>query len=235
METDAPKKETNPAVETESGKMEDRVAAPAGNGTEASVPEITAGTPADQEPVVEGAGKYLDPYLEAGRMMNEIQKQILMITETQDRNHQDMVQLHKDFYQSMQVQNSMQEELEKHRAGLFRQLLEPVLTAIGRIYNDNIVNLEKIEEPKLWKNFKYLFDDLEQVLTENGVEVYVSGPGASFSPKYCKIRNKIPTVDKALHGKVIKSYNKGFHTGPKVLAPELVDVYIFDTNTGKEE
>jgi molecular chaperone GrpE (heat shock protein) len=235
METDAPKKEMDPAAETGFDKTESGAAAPAGNETEASVPGTTAEASPDQEPVVEYGGKGIDPYLEAGRMMNEIQKQILMITETQDRNHQDMIQLHRDFYQSMQVQNSMQEELEKHRAGIFRQLLDPVLTAIARIYNDNMVNLEKIEDPKLRQNFKYLFDDLEQVLTENGIEVYVSGPEASFSPKYCKIRNKIPTSDKALHGKVIKSYNKGFYTGPRVLAPEFVDVYVFDANTGKEE
>jgi molecular chaperone GrpE (heat shock protein) len=176
-----------------------------------------------------------DHYGEFSCLMNEIHKQILMITEAQDRNDQYLTQMHKDFYQFMRIQDSMQEELEGYRAGLFRQLLDPVLSTIGRVYNDNIVNVEKIEDAKLRKNFSCLFDDLEQILTENGVDIHTSTPGESFSAKYCRVKNKIPTEEKGLHGKIIKSYNKGFHIGPRVLAAENVDVYVYDRKTEKEE
>jgi molecular chaperone GrpE (heat shock protein) len=187
---------------------------------------MSAGTPADQESKPEEGIPV--PNRESDHLMSEIQKQVLMITE-------DMKQLHRDFYQFMQIQDKMQEELEKHRRGLFQQLLDPVMKTIGRIYNDNIINLERIEDVKLRKNFGCLFDDLEEILIENGVEVYVSENGKPFSPRYCRVKKKIPTDNRELHGTVVKSYSKGYYIGPRVLAPESVDVYVFNGNTVKEE
>jgi molecular chaperone GrpE (heat shock protein) len=218
--------EMNPELDAETSEKEAAGSTP--DETKPEAPGFNSETNAKPEVEVP------DPRGEAGRLMNEIQKQILMITEAQDRNDQDMKQIHRDFYQFMQIQDKMQEELEKHRGGLFQQLLDPVLKTIGRIYNDNIVNVEKIEDVKLRKNFSCLFDELEQILIENSVEVYVSESGKPFSPKYCRVKNKIPTSDKGLHGTVIKSYSKGFHIGPRILAPENVDVYVFDSSTGKE-
>jgi molecular chaperone GrpE (heat shock protein) len=224
METDTPEKSAENEVSP---------------GAEAILPQSEDLGPSREAPVPEAAPVELGDVPvhsdEFGPMMNEIQKQILMIARSQDRNDQKLTQIDKDFYQFIKIQDGMQEELEKHRAGLFRQLLDPLLSTIGRIYNENIVNVEKIEDAKLRKNFKYLFEELEQVLTENGVEVYTSAPGDSFSAKYCRIQKKIPTDKKEFHGKVKESHNKGFHIGPRVLAPENVDVYVFDSTTKKEE
>ncbi|AEF81314.1 nucleotide exchange factor GrpE [Leadbettera azotonutricia] len=186
------------------------------------------------EPALE-APQNSAPYEECARLMNEIQNQILMITSAQDKNDQDMIQIHRDFAAFMRIQDNMQAELEQHRSGLFRQLLDPVLSAISRIYADYANNLERLEDQKLRKNFGNMFGDIEQLLTENGVESYLSVIGGQVSKRYSRIRGKVPTADKELHGTVVKSYNTGFHIGPRVLVPEAVDVYFFDSTITKEE
>jgi molecular chaperone GrpE (heat shock protein) len=163
-----------------------------------------------------------------------IQEQVLdkisLLTQAHERNDKEFTQVHRDFVEFMRIQDSMQAELEQHRSNLFRQLFDPILSAIAHIYADYIGNVGKIDDPKLRNNMSNMFDDIEQILTENGVEAHISTVGEQVSKRFSRIRDKVSTANKELHGTVIRSHNTGFHIGPRVLVPENVDVYIFDAN-----
>jgi molecular chaperone GrpE (heat shock protein) len=184
--------------------------------------------PIPDEPVAVDTFKPSMTYKEVGNIVSEIQKRIGMIVENQDRERDEVRDMHRELASSLRREDKMQEELEKHRKGLFQQLLVPFLSSLGKIYNDYMGALERIEDPKTQKTFRYLLDDLEQLMMDNGVDVYTSNIGDPCSPKYCVVREKTATNDKALHRIIIKSHNKCFFIGPKVLVSENVDVYVYD-------
>jgi molecular chaperone GrpE (heat shock protein) len=168
-------------------------------------------------------------------MMNEIQRQILMITENQDHNGQELKNLYNNYSNILRLHDKAAEELDRHRKGLYRQLLDPVLIALARIYIDYLDNIERLnaeqlEDPRLKKNFSNMFEDILQLVEENDVETYVSKTGDKWSPKFCKIGKKTDAAEKEQHGIVIKSIKPGFHIGNRVLIPENVEVYIFNNN-----
>jgi molecular chaperone GrpE (heat shock protein) len=175
------------------------------------------------------------PFETCARMMNEISRQILMITENQDRNSQELKNLYNNYTSILRMHDKTAEELEQHRKGLYRQLLDPVLIILARIYIDYLGNMERLnaeqlEDTKLKKNFSNMFDDILQLLEENDVETYVSKEGDQYSPKFCKIVKKTDAAEKERHSMVKESKSPGFRIGNRVLIPENVEVYIFNSN-----
>jgi molecular chaperone GrpE (heat shock protein) len=221
--------------------------------------EAPTNPPPDSESPVTtpaSAGPAEDPVEACKRMMDDISRQILMITENQDRNEAelknlnamfidaDYKKLNKGYFDILRLYDKAQEELDQLRKGLYRQLLEPLLITLARIYVDYLGNLERIKDPKqesaeiseedvqkhfkrLKNNFSNMFDDFLQLLEENDVEKYESKIGDRYSPKFCKVTVKIETADKEQHGAVAKSLSPGFYIGNRVLLPEQVEVYVF--------
>jgi molecular chaperone GrpE (heat shock protein) len=197
----------------------------------------TAPDPDDtaRPPSPESGGPVESPFEACERMMNEIHRQILMITENQDRNGQELKNLYSNYSNILRLHDKTAEELDQHRQGLYRQLLDPVLSGLARIYIDYLGNLERLEredlkDTRLTNNFSNMFGDLLQLLEENDIEIHVSKIGDKYSPKFCKIGKKAQAAEREQHGTVVKSISPGFHIGNRVLVPENVEVYIFNNN-----
>jgi molecular chaperone GrpE (heat shock protein) len=206
---------------------------PVESGEEPSAVPVPGG-PANSPPPESGSPR--EPLFEVcERMMNEISSQIRMIAENQDRCGHELKNLYNNYTSILRIHDKAAEELERHRKGLYRQLLDPMLIALAKIYIDYLdsmerLNAEQLGDPRLKKNFANMFDDILQILAENDVEIYVSKAGDKWSPKFCKIGKKTPAAEKEKHGTVIQSISPGFHIGNRVLIPENVEVYIFNNN-----
>ncbi|MDR0663163.1 MAG: nucleotide exchange factor GrpE [Spirochaetaceae bacterium] len=196
-------------------------------------PDAVPGHNGPPQPELESPGE--SSFEVCGRMMNEISRQILMITENQDRSGEELKNLYNSYTSILRLHDKAAEELEQHRKGIYRQLLDPMLIALARIYIDYLGNMERLneeqlEDTRLKKNFSNMFDDILQILAENDVETYVTKAGDKWSPKFCKIGKKTDTSEEYQHGAVIQSISPGFHIGNRVLIPENVEVFIFNNN-----
>jgi molecular chaperone GrpE (heat shock protein) len=204
----------------------------------AGIPADTAAEPAgdpEYPPPTESGSPRESPFEVCERMMNEISRQILMITENQDRNGQELKNLYNSYTGILRLHDKAAEELERHRKGLYLQLLDPLLIALARIYIDYLgnverLNAEQLEDQRLKNNFSNMFDEILQILEENDVKTHVTKAGEKWSPKFCKIGKKTPAAEKEQHGTVIQSISPGFYIDNRVLMPESVDVYIFTNN-----
>ncbi|GHV93998.1 hypothetical protein AGMMS50293_03180 [Spirochaetia bacterium] len=205
-------------------------AGPAAEPAAAPIPDSAVHPPS---PESDSPGE--SPFETCERMMNEISRQILMITENQDRNAQELKNLYTNYSSILRIHDKTADELDRHNKGLYRQLLDPILLGLARIYIDYLGNVERLkveqlEDPRLKDNFSNMFEDIKQLLNENDVETYESKAGDKYSPKFCKIVDKTQVSEKEQHGTVIKSRSPGFHIGNRVLIPENVEVYIFNNN-----
>jgi molecular chaperone GrpE (heat shock protein) len=197
--------------------------------------QATAPDDTVRPPFPESGGHVESPFETCERMMNEISRQILMITENQDRNEQELKNLYNNYSSILRMHDKMAEELDQHRQGLYRQLLDPVLSGLARIYIDYMGNIERLEreeleDTRLTNNFSNMFGDILQLMEENDIEIYASNIGDKYSPKFCKIGKKTQASEQEQHGTVVKSISPGFHIGNRVLVHENVEVYIFNNN-----
>jgi molecular chaperone GrpE (heat shock protein) len=123
-----------------------------------------------------------------------------------------------------------QAELDMFREGLGRNAVAGILKSIADYYSQYI-EVSKSDDPvKVKKCFLSLLDDLLQLLQENGVKEHKSEVGDVYETKYCKISEKVPTIDLDLKDKVIESKSIGLYLDKSVLIPELVKIYVYDKN-----
>lgn len=129
----------------------------------------------------------------------------------------------------IQVRQNMQKELEDAKKKLSGDIFVPLLKEIAELYvewSDVIDELEGVPKRKV----AGIFEVLEEILEENGCVLGTSEIDSKRRTKYSKLKNKVPTSDKAKHETIAKSYNPWIVKEPFVLYPEYVDVYVFDPN-----
>ncbi|MCD7892216.1 MAG: hypothetical protein LUG60_00815 [Erysipelotrichaceae bacterium] len=161
------------------------------------------------------------------------------IAKNQERNRNLLTQYIKqnaEFQQ--QVRIDMNKENESLKKEILGERLDPLLKAIATVYGDyyRLLDENATEDKNYQKQVLFMFESIEDVLSEYGCEFNTTDPGEERSPKSTKIRNPmIPTADQSLHRTVIQSFNPSISKGKKVLYPEYVSIYKYDETLVKEE
>ena len=191
---------------------------------EAPAPELSSDAPAEDRPVeatqeeqVEDNGaealtlEKLDSIVEStGRIQNEVREMRKLY--------------HNEFAGRLQ---SMQEELDKYHEVERGRMFDGILGEVAKLYSDNYTLVDKIEDPKLQKQLKYLFLDMLQLLESNGVCTQKSEVGDKRNTKFCHVIERVPTNELEKHDTVAQSRGIGFYIENRPLIKEMVDVYIY--------
>ena len=174
------------------------------------------------------------PECPAGPSLQEVleaQKQLLQKVEVLQALFQSRI-LHTDHEEK--IVDQMHHELQKHREGLYAQLVRPILLDVIQV-RDSIRRMAAVylERPagqqdipnKIFAGYAL---DLQDILERNEVEVYDTAPGEPFAPLRQRVVKKVPTGEEELHGKVAASLSDGYSYNGRTLSPEKVAVYTYE-------
>ena len=159
------------------------------------------------------------PECPAGPSLQEVleaQKQLLQKVEELQALFQSRI-LHTDHEEK--IVDQMHHELQKHREGLYAQLVRPILLDVIQV-RDSIRRMAAVylERPA----------GQQDILERNEVEVYDTAPGEPFAPLRQRVVKKVPTGEEELHGKVAASLSDGYSYNGRTLSPEKVAVYTYE-------
>lgn len=194
----------------------------------------------------------------------ELIEQIGMVAKNQDRNDRQITQsLRENANFQIQVRQGMQKELDEYKRNESKEVFAPILEALATVYIeyqtvfnkkmkpvlniDKTTNLENDLEKKenvapesqdlieVRKNLESMFEDIREILEDNGAEIVKSEVGEKRKPRLCKIIHKISTAQEEKHNTIAKSIRDGVVLGRQILCNEYVDVYIYDKGLLKNE
>lgn len=130
--------------------------------------------------------------------------------------------------------DQMHKELQKYKDDIYSQVLRQVLLDIIEV-RDSILRitdfyLKKPEGERDIPNetFAGYALDIQDILEKNGVEIYESSPGDSFSPVKQRVIKKIVTGNSELHGKVAESLSCGYDYNGRTISAEKIAVYYYE-------
>ena len=128
-----------------------------------------------------------------------------------------------------QVREGMQSDLNELKKQVSGEQFTPILKEIATTYVEfqSILDDETISGPSK-KNLRALFEQLEDILSDYGAEVFRSEIGSLRQTKTCKVIEKIPTGQQEKHNTIAKSRKPGVVRDRLVLYPEFVDVFVYD-------
>ena len=129
-------------------------------------------------------------------------------------------------------------ELQKYKADLYKKMLLPIVNDLIRFIEREERNLHFLKENppsigKLIDRFFDLFDDMRDILYNQGIDAYKE-EGDIFDPKRQKIIKKIITDDSNKDKKVANHRNWGYEWDGKIIKPEGVDLFIYKENYDEE-
>ena len=135
--------------------------------------------------------------------------------------------------------NKLHAELQTYKDNLANSLREPMLTDLIMLVTQLDREIKKYEEntdgmnpTAMLENFRSIPEYIDDLLKRQGVEVYSTEPGAEFDAIRHKGKNRIETPDKTKERTVARSLLSGYEFGGKILAKELVDVYVHGSEAG---
>lgn len=130
--------------------------------------------------------------------------------------------------------SQMHKELQKYKDDIYSQVLRQVLLDIIEV-RDSILRitgfyLKKPEGERDIPNetFAGYALDIQDILEKNGVEIYESSPGDSFSPVKQRVIKKIVTENSELHGKVAESLSCGYDYNGRAISAEKIAAYYYE-------
>lgn len=137
----------------------------------------------------------------------------------------------------------MYSELQKHKAGLFSEMVKPLLREIIDVRESMLKavakyqNEEEKNSEKILAEFKsYADDDILSLLENYGVEVYQSEPGNDFSATKQRLRKPfVKTTEAKLQGKIAESLSSGYTYNGQTIYGEWVKRYIYEVTEQREE
>ncbi len=136
-----------------------------------------------------------------------------------------------------QVRTDMNKENETLKKEILGERLDPLLKGIATVFGEyySLLEDDATEDKKYQIRVRYMFESLEDVMSEYGCEFNTSKVGEERSPRTTKIRQPLQlTGDPSLHRTIIKSFNPSISKGKKVLCPEFVSIYKYDESLAKE-
>lgn len=180
--------------------------------------------------------KLSDGIISVQQAVESAKAQVSAIAETESRILTEVHEMHKLYHNEFAGRlKSMQDELERYRKVESGRAFDDILSAIARIYGNNETLADEVDDAKAKKNIRYLLMDLEDLLDSYGMSKLRSEVGDKRNTRHCQVLNRIPTDDPTKHDTIAKSYNSGFYIGNRTVIKEVVDVYVYEAPTAKED
>ena len=152
------------------------------------------------------------------------------LMEKLDRSDRQLAQcLRENASFQVQVRQGMQHDLDVLQKQVSGEQFTPLLKEIAQVYSEYQFLLEEESlSGKARSSLQSLFDTLEDLLLDYDAEVQRTGIGQVRPARTCRIAEKHPTGDESLHNTIAACHKPGVVRGRLVLAPEVVDVYVYD-------
>ena len=134
-----------------------------------------------------------------------------------------------------QVREGMQSDLNELKKQVSGEQFTPILKEIATTYVEyqSILDDETISN-RSRKNIQALFEQLEDILSDYGAEVFRSEIGSVRQARICKVIERIPTGQQEKHNTIAKSRKPGVVRDRLVLYPEFVNVFVYDPALAEE-
>ena len=171
-----------------------------------------------EEEVTALTKQQMEMQMQITNMNNNIAKQTGLLTRCLNENEKFQIQVRQNMYQEL-------EQLKKQVDGGH---LIPILNAIADLYSEyhSILFLEDLPE-RTQNNLEAMFDQLQELLEENGAEIFQSKVGDQRANRRCRVISTIPTSNPELHNTIAAVKRCGVMLGTQVLTREWVDVYVY--------
>jgi len=138
--------------------------------------------------------------------------------------------------------DDLHKSLQEYREGLVKKYLHRIVTDIIKIVDDmrkftsHYKDQPASEETsaKLHKYIENIASDLEDLFAWEGV-VPFNSEGETFDPSRQRILNKIETDDPEKDKTVAERLRPGYEWDGKIIRPEMVSVYIYQTESTAED
>lgn len=123
--------------------------------------------------------------------------------------------------------DKLYKERDEYKNDLYGKLLKPFIMGSIGIINDLRLYVSKMDTYDVARSLNYLKtlpDDIEELLENNGVELY-SEESETFNPRTQRAKKIVPTEDASLNNTIAERIEKGYSWNGVVLRPEMVAVY----------
>lgn len=123
--------------------------------------------------------------------------------------------------------DKLYKERDEYKNDLYGKLLKPFIMGSIGIINDLRLYVSKMDTYDVERSLNYLKtlpDDIEELLENNGVELY-SEESETFNPRTQRAKKIVPTEDASLNNTIAERIEKGYSWNGVVLRPEMVAVY----------
>lgn len=130
------------------------------------------------------------------------------------------------------VVDRLHAELQEYKQDLLLNVLRPVFVDLIQLHDDvgKIAEAQTAatdavpESPRLLDLTRVVQQGIEDILYRQGVEPY-SHDGETFDPRRQRAVSTVPTDDPDRNKRIAVRHRKGFHSGEKIIRPEVVSVY----------
>ena len=127
--------------------------------------------------------------------------------------------------------NKLHNELDYYKKGTADRFTDQLMKAVIKVRKDmgrqlSAPDFETMPADDLRREYRYIFEDLTDLLEQQNVDPYSSAAGDDFDPAIHQPKLEA-TDDESLDKKVKQSISEGYKKGDKVLLPERVIVYQF--------
>ncbi len=140
--------------------------------------------------------------------------------------------------------DNLHQELQAYREGIIKKHLHTVVTDIIKVIDDirkfathyekSMESLNPAESLKEVLSFlSGIASDLEDIFSWEGIEPFRCEE-KTFDSTRQRLISKVETDDPALDKQVAESLRPGYIWDGKIIRPEMVSVYVYAENTGKE-
>lgn len=136
-----------------------------------------------------------------------------------------------------EVLKSMSAEVQQHRDGLYRKIVEPLVSEVIDVHEDmgaTVARYRREAEGGSAGSESGALRDLEEfrlmlgdILRNWGVEMWKPEPGDALEPRRCRVMRAVPTDDEARHRTVAEAITAGYAFDGRILRPAQVAAYSF--------
>ena len=167
--------------------------------------------------------------------LDELSDNIISIKDITERTNREMRELHKLYHTEFAGRlKRMQDELDSFHEIERGRVFDDVLREVALVYSNNVKSIESVSDEKIRKQLGYMFEDLLQIVQNNGVTVLKSKEGDKRNTKHCQVLERITTDDLNKHDTVARSVSTGFYLDNRTLVKEMIDVYIYEESKGEK-
>lgn len=129
--------------------------------------------------------------------------------------------------------DKLHKELDYYKQDAAGRFVEQLMKAVIKVRKDmvRLTSSEKWEDMSaddLRREYKYVMEDITDLLEQQNVDSYHSEPGDEFDASIHQAKIEV-TSDATLDKLVKESVSEGYKKGEKVLLPERVIVYQYKT------